>query len=370
MNRNLLLNIIRREGDISRTQLVDHSGLSAGAVSQIINDLLAYGWILEGGEGDYTGGRRQTVLRLNPSVGLALGIKLMEDRIVCALTDIVGNVLHYTEQAVPERKTPQGVTDALVTLVKHISASKHMHTAPLLGVGIGVAGVVHNQQVVHYSPYFDWHNVPLAQLMSEQLDVPVYVENDVNTLTLTEHLFGAGKHQENFVVVTVGRGVGMGIFLNNQPYIGATGGAGEIGHVPLLPDGSALETLAADPAVLRRYPFAKSLPEVVAAAERGDMLAQQALAESGRYLGMGLAMVVNILSPSLIIVSGEGVLAGEYRLEAMYDALKRFAFNGLLDAVKIVIEPTDDRAWARGAAALVISRVFASPLLAGQERIG
>ncbi|MFN8379717.1 MAG: winged helix-turn-helix domain-containing protein, partial [Anaerolineae bacterium] len=98
MNRSLLLNIIRREGRLSRTQLAELSGLSVGAVSQITGALLDAGFILESGEGEFTGGRRQVFLRLNPSAGFAVGVKLMERRIVCAVTDFEAQVLHSHDE--------------------------------------------------------------------------------------------------------------------------------------------------------------------------------------------------------------------------------------------------------------------------------
>ena len=98
MNRSLILNTLRREGHLSRTQLTEISGLSVGAVSQITNELLDSKWLLEVGEGDYTGGRRQMLLRLNPDAGFAIGVKLMESRAICAVTDLDSQVLHYAEK--------------------------------------------------------------------------------------------------------------------------------------------------------------------------------------------------------------------------------------------------------------------------------
>jgi len=107
----------------------------------------------------------------------------------------------------------------------------------------------------------------------------------------------------------------------------------------------------------------RTLEDVVTAAARGDAIAREALSRSGHYLGIGLATVVNMLCPSLIIVSGEGVIAGDYRLTPMFEALREHAFNGLLEGVEIVVQRTDDRAWARGAASIVIGKLFESPRL-------
>lgn len=374
MNRNLLVNILRRERLLSRTQLTEVSGLSVGAVSQITTELIQDGWILEVGEGDYTGGRRQVMLKLNPTMGYAMGLKVMEDRVVCAVTNFEAHVLHYREQSLPADDHPDHICAALAQMTREMIAISGLRHDQFFGVGVGLAGVIYGQKgMVHYSPFFGWRDVPLARMLQEQVGLPVIIENDVNTLTLTEHLFGAGRQCSNVVVVTVGRGIGMGMIINGQLYHGAQGGAGELGHIiidasrthdnPL--DGS-LEYLAADPTVTEGYrstAYRGGLQTVIDLADTGDEKARARLAASGEYLGIGLATVINIISPEMLIISGEGVMAGDYRLKPMLEALQRYAFNGLLDDVQVVIEPTDDKAWARGAASLVLSKVFESPLV-------
>lgn len=379
MNRSLLLNIIRREGDLSRTQLAELSGLSVGAVSQIVGALIHEHWILESGEGEFTGGRRQVLLRLNPTAAYAVGIKLMERRIVCAVTDFEAQVVYYHDQSIRFESNPRAESQLISGIVDTIITASSIPRDRLLGVGVGVAGVIYpNTGVVHYSPYFGWRDVPLAGLLAEQLQLPVYVENDVNTLTSTEMLFGDGRRHRSVVVVTVGRGIGMGIVINGQIYQGSQGGAGELGHTIL--DASvarqsgaeqaSLETLAADPAVLKHmaqfHGESVTLEAVVSLADAGDQEARDVLAQSGEFLGIGLANVINILCPNLLIVSGEGLIAGAYRLNPMFEAIRRFTFNGLLDDVEIQVKPTDDRAWARGAASLVIGKTFESPLVAAR----
>lgn len=384
MNRNLLLNTVRSQGPLSRTQLTELSGLSVGAVSQIVNDLIESGWVTEAGESDFTGGRRQVLLRLNPTAGYVVGLKLMENRAVCAVTDLEATVLSYLDRPLPTAQGPEAVAETLSHTVIHALYGADIPRDKVLGVGVGLAGVIDSTAgIVHYSPFFHWQNVPLAGLIAGQLSLPVYLENDVNTLTITEQLFGPGHDVANFAVLTIGRGIGLGVVINHQLYRGHKGGVGEVGHITLLPDGppcdcgkrGCLEALAADPAILRDLRDAlasgarstlqpsATLEDVVLAAGQGDPLACDLLARSGHYLGVGLAIVVNLFCPSLIIVSGEGVTAGAYRLDPMLGSLRAHTFNGLLDGVETLIKPTDDQAWARGAAGLVVGKVFESPLI-------
>lgn len=382
MNRNLILNIVRGQGPLSRTQLTQLSGLSMGAVSQIVNDLLEDKWINEVGESDYTGGRRQVMLRLNPTAGYVVGLKLMEDRVVCAVSDLETTVLNYVEHPLTGSHTPDTVAETLAQIVIHALYKTGITRDHVRGVGIGLAGVIDGESgIVHYSPFFHWRRVQLADKISHHLSLPVYLENDVNTLTITEQLFGSGHNVANFAVMTMGRGVGLGVVINHQLFRGHKGGVGELGHITIVPDGplcdcgkrGCLEALAADPAVLLSVQDAFDTPvtldKVIQAAERGDETARSALARSGVYLGIGLATVVNLFCPSLIIVSGEGVSAGAYRLDPMFETLREHAFNGLLDGVEILVKPMDDQAWARGAAGLVVGKLFESPLAHAQPSV-
>ena len=185
-------------------------------------------------------------------------------------------------------------------------------------------------------------------------------------------------------MVTVGRGVGAGFVFNGRFYGGHRGGVGELAHVPLAPDGppcacgnhGCLEVLASDVALVTAARDAigegrgtaladaaeLSLESIVATAEAGDALARELLADSGRWLGRGLAMLVNLLNPQKVIVAGEGVEAGDWRFEPMRRALEETRFDSLGAETALVIESAGDTTWARGAACVVLGEFFKSPL--------
>ncbi len=391
INRNLVLNLIKKHGPISRAEVARLSNLSAATVSGITAEFIDSDLVRETGEGESRGGRRPVMLRLNHRARFVVGVKLMETAVTCALTDLDAQVLYHsvtpfagTEAPV----TPETVVAAVIKAVEQTIAESGVDGERLVGIGLGMAGTVDRAAgIVRYSPFFEWRNVQLAQPIGDHFQLPVYLENDVNTLTIAEKWFGYGHDVNDFVVVTVGRGVGAGIVVNGQSYGGASGGAGEFGHIPLCADGQlrTLEDLASDPALLReaRAALDRELPRtdgqqghqdsllaraepltieaVFAAADAGDALAQQLLADSGRWLGIGIAALINILDPRLIIVAGEGVRAGSWRLNAMHEAIEEHTFAGLAGDVEIVVEPSGDETWARGAACVVLGDLFRSP---------
>jgi predicted NBD/HSP70 family sugar kinase len=389
INRNLVLNLIKRRGPVSRVELARLSGLSPATISGIIGDFIRSGLVQEMGQGQSTGGRRPVMLRLNHKAGFVVGAKLMEHAIVTAVTDLDANVLHHQlwplEVGAGQAADPGRLIDRLILAIERTIVHQGVARAQLLGIGVGMAGLVDAVKgVSRYSPFFGWQDVQIAAPLQEHFQLPVYLENDVNTLTIAEQWFGYGQGVEHFVVVTVGRGIGAGIVLNGQFYRGALGGAGEVGHMKLQPRGprcdcgahGCLEALASDTAILRQAKEAvaagraTALAEVEAltleavrqAAEGGDRLARRLLAEAGRWLGLGIANLVNLLNPQLVIVGGEGVRAGEMRLAPMRAAISENAFRGLADQLDIVIEPSGDVTWARGAACLVLGELFKSPM--------
>ncbi len=384
INRNLVLNLIRSDGPISRTGIVQRTHLSPATISGITGVLLEAGLIRETGSGESSGGRRPVLLKFEPQAGFVIGLKLTERAITAALTDLEANVLHHRTQPVDTALGPMPTLEAIARTVEATVAGSEVDPTRVLGTGIGLAGVIDNQAgVCRYSPILGWRDVAVAGPLEAQLGMPVFIDNDVNTLTIAEQWFGYGHGVDHLVVVTVGRGIGAGIVANGQFYRGARGGAGEFGHLTLDPAGpicacgkqGCLETLASDPAIVRQAgeaiaggvpssldPDRLSLEAIVAAAEHGDDLARRLLAASGEALGRAMAYLVNILNPALIIVGGEGVAAGDWRFGPMRQALEAHAFNGLTDGLRLVIEPSGDEAWARGAASLVLGEIFKSPI--------
>jgi N-acetylglucosamine repressor len=384
INRSTVLNIVKGDGPVSRTEIGRLSGLSPATVSEITADLIAEGLIYEKAAGDSTGGRPPILLALNHDAAYVVGLKLAERQISAALTDIEATILCTLAVPVTGITVVERAVVELGRVVEQVIAEASVPRERVTGVGIGLAGVIDAERgLCRYSPILGWRDVPLEQLVEEQIGTPVRIDNDVNTLAMAEKWFGAGQGVDDFLVVTVGRGVGLGIVANGQCYRGTRGGGGEFGHTVMDENGppcdcgkrGCLEAYVADPALVRLAREAArqgkltdldsdelTVEQITELALGGNEVLREIFAQAGRVLGMGIANLINILNPALIIVSGEGVRAGELLFGPMRQAVREHAFDGLMDDTEIFIQEWGDEAWAWGATSLVLQEIYKSPI--------
>jgi N-acetylglucosamine repressor len=375
INRSIILNTIKTMGPVARAEVARQTGLSPATVTGITADLIAEELIFEKETGDSRGGRRPILLAINPNGRYVAGIKLMEDRAVGALTNLEATIITRQVVALPEHD-PEMVFVTLAGMVDALLAQARVPRHKLLGVGLGLAGIVDSERgLLRQSPFLGWRDLPVRDLLQAKTNSPVYIDNDVNTLTLAERWFGMGQDVDDFLVITVGRGVGMGIVVNRQFYRGGHGGAGEFGHTVVDPDGppcdcgkrGCLETFVGDPGLVRManaildHPVA-SVDELLVMAEAGDERARQVFTRAGVILGQAVANLVNLFDPQRIIISGEGARVGKWLFDPMCIAVDQHAMPALRSDVRISIEPWGDDAWARGAASLVLRELFESPM--------
>ncbi|HUG48768.1 MAG TPA: ROK family transcriptional regulator [Candidatus Limnocylindria bacterium] len=373
LNRSLVLNLLRERGPLSRAELARASGLSPSTVTDITSLLLVDGFLLEdvAAEGDRSRarilGRPGIGLRVNPAAGVVIGAKVAADTVTFALNDLAGETLALETRGHSSRATVGETVQFLAAAIDDMKANVP-HGARLHGIGLGVPGIVDPQsRQVRHSPFLGWGQDDMAGELERLTGIPVHIDNDVNTLTIAEHLFGAGRGQMNFVVVTIGRGIGMGAVVNGLLYRGADGGAGELGHVYVeQADGrecwcgrnACLETIASEPALVRDVLAATSrMVPAEELAESADPEVGRILARAGAHVGRAVGNVVMTFAPQLIVISGEGVRLGPAFLAPLEQGISRAATSGD-EAVQVVIEPWGDEAWARGAASLALRELF------------
>jgi predicted NBD/HSP70 family sugar kinase len=270
---------------------------------------------------------------------------------------------------------------ALSDLLAHLRRFLDSTNAPVLGIGIGVPGSVESQSDgVVESTQLGWHQVALGEAVRTALAVPVMVENDVNALAMAERLFGRGHDHSDFLVVTIGTGIGAGIIAGGTLQRGRHGGSGDLGHVPMVENGpvcqcgnrGCLEALIGESALLdaacRRSVLAAhdGIDRLLNAADAGDVRAREIYADAGRQLGRALAGVVNVIDPSVVTLLGEGVAAWAH-WQAGFEPAFRGGLVPRSRSISVIVESWKDDAWAQGAASLVLSTPFDSTGVAGDQ---
>lgn len=303
--------------------------------------------------------------------------------------DNSSNVLYSTEHLFSSADptgapyNPEATIQTTIQVISDLLKDAHIDVSRLLGIGVGINGTVDADNGVScLAPHFGWHNISVAEPLKAHFGIPVYLENDARTLTIAEQWFGAGREVNHFVTVVIGYGIGSGLVTNKQLNRGASGGAGEFGHIVFQEDGplcscgkrGCLESLTSIPAVNHMIGEALASGElsmlagkepltvegIAQAAKAGDELAIRVLDTAGRYLGLGLASLVNVLNPELIVINGEAVAFGSAYLTPMETELRRNVFDGLADSLQIIVESAGNEVWARGAACIVLSSLFTS----------
>ncbi len=356
------------QGPLTRLEVARRAGLSAAAVTKAVRPLIEAGYLVEDADAQAPPalGRPANLVRVDGGRALFVGIKVTGDEIIGVLTDLCCRISVARHTSLTSRDLT-AVLAAVADVVQELRIEADGFGAPVLGVGIAVSGDVdRGEGTVRYSPFLEWHDVPLAELAAVTTGLPVTVDNDVRALTVAEQWFGAGAGLSDFAVVTVGAGIGCGLVVHGRVVAGAHGVAGEIGHVTVDPSGprchcgnrGCVEAIAADAAILRRIREATGVEvadtaEAVRLAHSGVAAAREAYARAGEAIGRGIATVANLLGPERVIISGEGLAAYDLFAEQIRDAFTAAAF-GSAARCDVQTRPLTFEEWARGAAATAI----------------
>ncbi|NHA69812.1 ROK family protein [Phycicoccus sp. CMS6Z-2] len=365
--RAAMLGLLGTRGPTSRADIARALGVSPATVTQTTKELLARDLVLELASVPSQGGRPARLLGLVDDAAGAIGIKVTADHVRLVSVGLDGAV--RTDRSVDYDAFRPHALDALTDVLAEAVAG---HVGPLLGIGVGLPGAVDGQASgVVDAPTLGWDRVPVGPTLRAALELPVLVDNDVNTLAAAETLYGTGRDHEDFLVVTIGRGVGLGIVTRGVVSRGAHGGAGEFGHTPVAPDGplcgcgnhGCLEGFVGESGLLaaarerRVLTAGGTVADLARAAHDGDAAARSVYADAGTLLGRALAGAVHLLDPEVVVVLGEGIGEWTFWESAFEEALRRHLMP-TRRGVPVRIEPWSEDRWAVGAASLVLATPF------------
>ena len=389
INKQIALTLLRAHQPISRADLSRLMDTNRANITFLINDLLAEGLVREGATGnDVKRGRRPTFLHLNSQQRCAIAVDIRATRTYLMMTDMIGRQLENIV-SFPTELDPTKFTKTLSWRIKQILGD-NKEISECEGIGLVVPGMtdIRSGKVLK-APTLGWHDVDLiTSLQKEFKGIPIYIENSGKACALSQiWATRTDIHSHNdLVFVSISDGVGVGIIINGELLRGRHNTAGEFGHIPLSIDGppcscgsnGCWEAYISNLATISRY-FGKNLvqrqplsleaanftiEDLVKRARGGDGKALAALHLTARYLGLGLASIINVVDPSQIYLGGEITEAWDLIESQVRDGIKERTLTKELGLTPMCIVPAIEYPRLRGAVALVTAPAFAAPKVA------
>jgi glucokinase-like ROK family protein len=386
INKSIVLNTLRLHAPISRARVANLTGLNRSTVSNIVNVLIEEGLVFEDQQESNGIGRPGITLGLRPDGGAVIGVEIGVGFISVLLTNFVAKPLWEIRVQTTNSQSQTEVINLAEKFIDQALAIAKEHGLRPLGVGVGLPGLVNIRLGnLIMAPNLHWNNVPLRLIWNQRFRLPVYVDNEANLAALGEYYFGIARNIDNFIYLSSDIGLGGGIMIGGKLFRGAHGYGGEIGHIQRNPQGELCgcgrigcwETQVGPSAVLRRVKkeFQKSHDKtlldacsgnlddlsfdvVVKLALNGNLICRQAIEEVAVNLGMGIADLVNVFNPDLIVIGGTLSLGRDILQPIIEKTVFTIALNPAVDNLRIVFSDRSTEACALGAVAVVLDDIL------------
>ncbi|MFC4031382.1 ROK family protein [Streptomyces polygonati] len=375
-NRTSVLSKLYLHGPASRFDLMHATGLSSATVSNVVTALVADGLVAEAGLLDSDGGRPRTLLEVRPGYARVVGVDIGETHVQVGLFDWTLDTIATATYPMDEGHPDPAVLAGLVTTgIEEVTGRAGLDPAKLLGVGVGVPGTVLPDGLVH-APTLGWSGVPFEALLRPRIAAPLHLDNCARTLGQAEMWRGAGRGAERAIVALLAVGVGAAVATGSPS--GVTSTTSEWGHTVVQAGGApcrcgshgCLEAYVGAEAILRHYEHTAGAPKsavtgteeriaaLVAGAARPGAAADT-VRWAAEYLGIGIANLVNLLSPDRVILSGWlSMSLGPAMLPAVHDAMRRHSLDYMAAATRLELGRLGQEAVALGAATLPVHELL------------
>ena len=398
INLSTVLTNLRQNAPISRAALAEITGLNRATITRLVRELITHGFVRETGFQSIRAGRPSILLQLDPDAGCIIGAEIEVKFGSVILTDLAAHVLWRQEVDFVDEDKPDAVLNSIAQLVRQALSRASEANRHILGLGMSLPGLVDvSSGVLLFAPNMRWSDVPVKQWLENEFDIPVYVDNKANMAALAESYFGSARDSEYVLYINITAGVGAGIVLHQRIMAGTSGLAGEVGHMTINPDGpkcncgsrGCWETYVSALAVFRRAREAIldgeesqlaevvrdgferiTIPLMVEAARKGDLVALNSLEETGYYLGVGLANLINTFNPKKVVLGGYVTQAHEFLLPAIQKTIQERALRWPREAADIVVATYLNDASLMGAVATVYGQILSNPNQAFKAKRG
>ena len=378
-----IIHFFMSNGDATIADVCKVMNLSIPTVTKLIMDLQEDGYIVDFGKQETSGGRKPSIFGLNPSSGYFIGVDIMNQHVNLAVLDFKGDKIRI-EESVPYlfENTPAAL-DRLCEIINEVIVSVPIPREKILSVGINISGRVNRFTGYSYSIFYFEEN-PLSLIIEKKLNIKTFIENDTRSMTFGEYMQGVVQGEKDILFVNVSWGLGLGIIINGEVYYGRSGFSGEFGHFSFFDNEvlchcgkkGCLETGASGSALCRmlieRYKEGSNtilaskidageqitLNDMIDAIHKEDMLTIDILEEIGMNLGKGIAGLINIFNPELVVLGGPLSETGEYLLLPIKSAVKKYSLNMVSRDTQIKLSKLGNTAGVLGACLLSRSKLL------------
>ncbi len=364
---------------ISSVDLYSKINKSLPLVTKLLNELIKDGVVIETGYATSTGGRRPQTYAIKPDVMYVVSVAMDQFVTRIAIMDMQNQVVSPVKKFELNLAANSDCLNILSEKIDNVIDKSGISKTKIIGIGIGMPGFVNAQKGINYT-FLKSQDKSISQAISEKIGLPVYIDNDSSLVALTELRFGTARDKKNAMVINIGWGIGLGLILNGELFRGHDGFAGEFSHIPLFNNGKlcscgksgCLETETSLVTIIEKAKVGlnsgrlsklspasfdhleQAIEIIMEAAQEGDRFAVELFTEAGYNIGRGVAILIHVLNPEIVILSGRGSSAGKVLKTPIQQAINEYCIPRLSHSTGIEISTLGYMAELIGAAALVM----------------
>ena len=391
-DKQVIQAVVRQFGPVSRMDIHELTNLRLNTISELVRELLDEGRLVEAGPSNNPMGRKQTLLRLNEEHSFIVGVEFDDELVIATAMSLAPRIISKVKERTQLENGREGLMRQLLSCTHRAVEQAKISGRPCIGIGMAGPGLINSQNgvVVTCSTIEFWRQVPLKEIFEREFRIPVLVECKPNARAVAECILGAGQLIKDLIYIDYGSGVGAGIVLDGKLLRGHSWAAGEIGHTHVGEDSTAckcgsfgcLEVIAGAGALVARIrraisegstsqalALAEGDPQkisawtVLSAAKLGDKTCSTIVQQAGNYLGLGLANLVNLFNPSMIVLDQRLELAGQGLLDQVIRVVRQQALRHSTDDLEIRFAKSGEEAGVLGVGWMLLEQYFEIPRL-------
>ena len=383
--KKIILGHFANNGNTTIPELSKDLDVSVPKVTSLVNELIQEGLIKDYGKIESSGGRKPNLYGIVPDSAFFIGVDVKQSHINIGLSDLQKNLVKISEKLDYRLDNTAHSLESLCSYIENFIAEIDVPSGRVLGIGINLSGRI-NYTTGHSYSFFHFDENPLAEIIHTRVGIPVFLENDSRAMAYGEFCAGAVQDEKDVLFLNLDYGIGVGILFDGQLYYGKSGYAGEVGHMPFFDNErichcgkkGCLETEASGWALTRMFreklaegsssvltskrkmkPEDITMDHIIDAALGDDVLAIELIARVGENLGRGIAALINVLNPELVVLGGSLISTGDYLYLPIKTALNKYSLSLVNNDSQLKMSTLGEQAGILGACLLVRNRVLA-----------